>query len=185
MKRLLYVSMIMVLAVTLLPMSVFAAAPAELDLKVRNQTGVEVEIRLTGADGVPMFVTLPAGTSTLTLTEGIYEYYVNLPCGVATGTWNVNVVKILYLSCSHDMANAMLVKSMKACEYWGSWDDDFQDYLDGDMGVIEPDFYLVYDSSGNGMHCLDSFMSDFMDLPGWQLRGNDGEVNLEDPNFFI
>ena len=184
MKRLLYVSVILVLALSLLPISVFAAAPAELDLKVRNQTGVEVEIRLTGPDGVPMFVTLPAGTSTLTLTEGIYEYYVNLPCGVATGTWNVNVVKILYLSCSHGMANALLIKSMKVCEYWGGWDSDFQEYLDGYPDVDEPDFFLDGYYSTYGLYCLDSFMTDFMNLPGWQIWNGDGEIISEDPSFY-
>lgn len=184
MKKYLSVIIVLVLLMTLIPVNAFAAAPQDLDLKVRNQTGVPVEMRLTGADGVPLFVTLPAGSSTLTLTEGVYEYYAVLPCGVASGSWNVNVVKILYLSCAHDMANSLLVKSLYECEFMGSWDGDFQDYLDGFLGVEEPDFYIGRDSAVYGILCLDPYLDAFYSLPGWEMRDINGDVIDSDPDFY-
>jgi len=183
MKRMLYFIAIVVLVLTLLPARVFAAAPQNLDLKVRNQTGGEVELRVTGTDGVPKYFSLPAGTSTLTLTEGVYEYYAILPCGFAAGTWNVNVVKILYLSCSHDMVNVLLVKAMVDCYYWGSWDYNFDKYLAGYWSA-EPDFYLGFNPEGFGMRCLDTYMEEFYSIPGWQLWDADFGLIAQDPDFY-
>jgi len=83
----------------LLPLNVFAAEPAELDLRVYNRTEGPVSVRLTASDGTLQYLELPVGVSELTLTEGIYEYYIITSCGTQVGQWNVNVVKELLIKC--------------------------------------------------------------------------------------
>lgn len=111
---------IVLLVLTLLPVSVFAAEPAELDLRVYNRTEGPVSVRLTAADGTLQYLELPVGVSELTLTEGIYEYYVVTSCGTQVGQWNVNVVKELLIKCSEDVLELSL---QRACpdNKWGHY----------------------------------------------------------------
>lgn len=91
---------IVVLILTLLPINAFAAEPAELDLRVYNRTGDPVSVRLTTGDEAPIYLEFPDGVSEVTLTEGIYEYYIITSCGTQVGLWNVNVVKELLIKCT-------------------------------------------------------------------------------------
>lgn len=111
---------VLALILALLPLNVFAAEPAELDIRVYNRTGAPASVRLTDADGALTWLDLPAEESVVTLTEGIYEYYAVTACGPQVGTWNVNVVKELMLRCENEMP-AITLK--KACpdNFWGQY----------------------------------------------------------------
>lgn len=104
---------IVMLLVTAIPASVFAAAPQDLTLHVRNRTGVAVELNLQDANGNISFYTVAEGVSEMTLTEGVYSYWADLPCGHIAGTWNVNVVKTLFLSCDNAMPTVYLTRIQK------------------------------------------------------------------------
>lgn len=92
--------MIVVLSLitALLPVSVFAAAPKEVTLNIRNSSGTPVELSLVNASGSTQFFTIEPGVSALTLTEGVYTFWLSLPSGNYSGRWNVNVTKTLFIS---------------------------------------------------------------------------------------
>lgn len=98
-KRLLFLCVIVALLATLAPVSVFAAEPAEVKVFVHNNTGGEVELSLTDADGNIHWMTAVAGVSTHEMTEGKYQFYAVTPCGTQAGLWNLNVAKELFIEC--------------------------------------------------------------------------------------
>lgn len=108
-KSLIYSIILVLLLISIIPVTVLAGKPKELVLDVRNRTSAEVELRVTDEFGISRFYTIPAGVTTLTLQEGSYSYYASLPCGNLAGMWNVNVMKTLMLDCEADQPSVDLV----------------------------------------------------------------------------
>lgn len=177
---------------------VFAAEVAEYTIDVRNRTGAAVELNYRGADGILRWVTIPEGVSSLTLNEGVYSYWASTSCGNIAGDMNVSQQRqILWVTCDEAVpALQILVPGIAGgCQYYGWWDSDLQNYIDGDSGAEQPDIYLIVDGSdpsyvaANGPGCIDSLMDAFYSMPGWQIReinsGGGSDVIEEDPDFFI
>jgi len=102
--------MVIILIITLLPVNVFAAQPQEINLVVRNRIGGPVEVNLTDEFGNIQFFSFEEGVSELALTEGQYQFWASMPCGNLAGTWNVNISKILFLSCDQAIPSAELTR---------------------------------------------------------------------------
>lgn len=80
--------------------SASAAKPGQFTIKVRNLTGEPVGFNYTNADGNISFATFPAGSSSLTLTEGKYSYWAVLNCGHTAGSFNlVQQSQTIWLKC--------------------------------------------------------------------------------------
>lgn len=106
---------VLVLAL-LLPTAVLAAKPQEFEVSVRNRTGQPAELRVTGADGIHHMFNVPVGYSTITLPEGVHNYYAATACGNTAGNWNMSMKKTLVLDCFQTGAAAYLAtKPEKAC----------------------------------------------------------------------
>lgn len=97
-----------ILIIALLPVNVFAAQPQEVSWFVRNRTGGSVEVSLTDEFGNLQFFTFEEGVSEISLMEGKYQFWASMECGNLAGTWNVNLSKILYLSCDQALPFAEL-----------------------------------------------------------------------------
>lgn len=130
MRNKLMLLVVVVLVIAMLPVGVFAGKPAELDLKVYNRTETPVSVQLTDANGALSWLEIPVGVSSVTLTEGIYEYYVVTSCGTLGGRWNVNVVKDLFIKCEENAA-VPEVSLKKQC-WEGTWwyDVNGESYFD-------------------------------------------------------
>jgi len=179
-----------VLLITTLFSGASASGPAQLKVNVRNATGAVVSLRLTDANGINTFFSLEPGVYPITLTESVYSWYASLPCGNLAGSWNVNVVKTLYLSCQHEVAFASMKKSINGCQYFGSWDDDF-DYLHyGGSEYVEPDFLVGPGAALSGevpLMCLDPYLSELYSWHNWQIQYVDENghwtIIEEDPDY--
>ena len=99
MNRKIFFALLAALMVATLPGIAMAAQPAPITLTVRNQTGADASVQLTGPDGAPQFLELPAGVYKMEMTEGVYSFYANTQCGSMAGVWNVDKSKTLYLNC--------------------------------------------------------------------------------------
>ncbi len=99
------------------PLSVFAAEPAEIKVFVRNQTGGPVELALTDADGLKTFYSLPAGITELELLDGWYDYYASTQCGAQSGVWNLPTTRSLYIGCKDGMVSTAVV--VNGCQKTG------------------------------------------------------------------
>lgn len=137
MKRSFLTSLVLIaLFVTMVPGTVFAAAPADVIVFIRNQTGGQVNLSLTLPGGFPIYKTLDAGTSQFGITEGTYTYYASTPCGNSSGQWNLTVNKTLLLSCNSGSPTASLTRINgctvgvyeSAFNMWENW-TIWQDYL--------------------------------------------------------
>lgn len=117
MKKTLIVLLSVMLLLSLIPATVFAAEPAELKVRVRNTSGGDVDLKLTAEDGSVQYITLPNGVYETTLMEGKYQYYAVMPCGTQFGEWNLNVSKTLYLQCK----DGQPIVDLQYCpnNYWG------------------------------------------------------------------
>lgn len=111
---------IALLLISLIPVSAFAAAPADLKVFVRNTTGAEVDLRLTDANGDYIWLTIPAGVSEVELMEGKYEYYAVTNCGTQFGQWNLNVSKQLDIHCKDGELEFNLAKRCSN-GWWGTY----------------------------------------------------------------
>ena len=100
-----YLFGLLVLALLVLPMSTLAAAPQEVVVHVRNQTGAPVELSLTNADGVKLFFTLTPGVNNITLLDGLYDFYAGTACGAQAGVWNLPVTTTYYIDCKGQQLN--------------------------------------------------------------------------------
>ena len=98
-KQFLIVSLVVVMLVSMLPVVALAAAPAEIQVDVRNQTGDVAQVSLTDANGNPIYLSFDAGNSTISLTEGYYTAYVSTVCGSYAGQWHVDGKKVIYIEC--------------------------------------------------------------------------------------
>ena len=98
-KQFLIVSLVVALLVSMLPAVALAAAPAEIQVDVRNQTGAVAQVSLTDANGNPIYFSFDAGNSTISLTERYYTAYVSTVCGSYAGQWHVDGKKAIYIEC--------------------------------------------------------------------------------------
>lgn len=121
--KLLSLMIVVVLLISLLPIAVFAAAPVEYTIDVRNRTGAPVEFNYRGADGILHWVTVPEGVSSLTLMEGVYSYWVDPVCGHIAGEINLSQQRqILWITCDNAVPTVKLavpVKTKPASTYVG------------------------------------------------------------------
>lgn len=99
MKKIAKFFSILLLAVLIIPYSVGAAEPVEVEMTVRNHTGGEVSLKLVDASGLPIFMFYLPGVFQEFLPEGKYDYYASTPCGNVAGVLNLNVAKTLYFGC--------------------------------------------------------------------------------------
>lgn len=120
--KLLTILVLLTLLISLLPISVFAAAPGEFTIDVRNRTGSSVEFNYRGSDGILHWVSVPVGVSSLTLVEDVYSYWADPNCGHIAGNINVNQQRqILWITCGSTLPVVVLTRPHKAnpCEDWG------------------------------------------------------------------
>ena len=111
MKKMLFTAVILVVLLTSLVGTVFAAGPVDFTIDVRNRTGAEVAFNYTGADGVHHTTSIPAGISKLTLTEGVYQYWASPSCGNIAGSINLTQQhQTLWIDCSGVKAAMKLTK---------------------------------------------------------------------------
>ncbi len=91
---------ILALLVSMLPISgVMAAKPAKVSIYVNNATGGTVALALVGASGYQNNINYLPGMSATTLTEGIYSYRANTPCGLKIGKFNLTRNRQLEFFC--------------------------------------------------------------------------------------
>lgn len=112
---------VFVVVLSLFPFTVFAAAPSELTIKVKNNTGAAVTGSATDANGNVIWLDLPDGISSVPMTEGIYTYYLVTKCGTQYGTWNLNVTKVLEIECKSGTPEVMFYKQCPDNLYGHYW----------------------------------------------------------------
>jgi hypothetical protein len=119
-KKLFSCALMVVLVSILLPATAIAGSPQPLHLNVRNQSGGVVTLNLTDANGGITFFQLESGVYAVELTEGVYSYWASTPCGNVAGSWNVNVSKVLFLSCKSGLTLRNQANSHRlACSDFG------------------------------------------------------------------
>jgi len=121
MKNKMLLMMVIVMLVSLVPMAAFAAAPAELTVKVKNNTGGVVTGKAEDSSGNLYWLDLPAGVSEITMTEGVYTTYLVTNCGTQYGTWNLNVTKVLEIECQNGSPDVSLYKQCPDNLYGHYW----------------------------------------------------------------
>lgn len=171
MKRKFSFLFVFVLIISMLPISVFAGGPVELDVRVYNRTGAPISLKLTSlADGAISWVQLPANESIMALTEGKYEYYAVTKCGTQFGIWNVNVVKELLLKCEDDKPAISL---SRACpdnlygHYWYATAPGEQSWVFVPWDILNvPDTLGGSDWQDGGIDC---WSNKDQHWPGWLL----------------
>jgi hypothetical protein len=68
---------------------------------VKNKTGGEVQMSLTGPDG-KTYYSFGTGWGSFNIQAGIYSYYVLTPCGALSGQINLTRAKMIVFSCTAD-----------------------------------------------------------------------------------
>jgi hypothetical protein len=94
----------------------FSASPAEITVRVRNQTGGIVTLSLTLAGVPPIYKTLESGVTSFNIPEGVYDFYASTPCGNQAGQWNININKTLFLTCHSGSPAISLTKIFTGCD---------------------------------------------------------------------
>jgi hypothetical protein len=87
-----------ILLSTLAVSSALAKNEPPVKNSVRNQTGGEVQMSLSGPNGIT-FYSFGLGVGSFTIQEGIYSYYIKTPCGVLSGQMTLTRSKTLAFSC--------------------------------------------------------------------------------------
>ena len=91
-----------------------AANAKQYTIDVRNRTGLPVELNYKTTDGILHMVTVPSGVSSLTLFQGVYQYWADPKCGHIAGTFNLTQQRqILWIQCDADIPSLELVKRHK------------------------------------------------------------------------
>ena len=93
---------IVALLALVLPGAAFGKGPAEIKVWIRNVTGGEVAMSLTGSDGNIMYLTLVNDMTQVTIKEGNYDFYAQTRCGATAGTWNLEPGGKYILRCIDD-----------------------------------------------------------------------------------
>jgi YD repeat-containing protein len=113
MKKYLFTLIVVTALMIGLTGTVFAAGPVEYTIDVRNRTGQSVELNYTGADQIIHTTTIPAGVTSLTLTEGTYGYWADPKCGHISGSMNISQQSsILWISCDASVPALKITKSV-------------------------------------------------------------------------
>lgn len=114
MKKYIVFCVTVLLLISLLPTSVFAAGPVEYTIDVRNRTGEAVELSYTGSDNITHFVKIGAGVTSLTINEGVYSYFASPKCGNIAGQMNISQQRqTLWISCDDANPSLSVTKTNK------------------------------------------------------------------------
>ena len=125
MKKIVFTAMIIAALLIGITGTVFAKVPAEYTIDVRNRTGAPVQFNYRGADGINHWATIPAGVTSLTLTQGVYAYWADPKCGHIAGNVNIDAQnKTLWIGCesAHPFVVATFIRkssSSSSCSPWG------------------------------------------------------------------
>ena len=141
--------------------SALAAGPSEFTIDVRNHTGAPVEFNYTGADGVHHTTTIPAGVTSLTLMEGVYNFWADPSCGHVAGSININQQRqILMIDCGAAQTVGLgYIKPKSGVVFYqclnggsGPYEYNFYDWNDNydDWGVYGTFCYAVAPTDGDG-----------------------------------
>ena len=122
MKKIIFTAMIIAALLIGITGTVFAKGPAEYTIDVRNRTGAPVQFNYRGADGINHWATIPAGVTSLTLTQGVYAYWADPKCGHIAGNVNIDAQnKTLWIGCesAHPFVVATFIRKSSSCSDWG------------------------------------------------------------------
>jgi hypothetical protein len=92
---------ILAMLISIFPMSTAMASrdATQVTIKIKNQTGGTVLVRLTDENGKSLFFEYGPGHTNTVVFESRFQYYASTPCGNQSGVFNVNVTKELFFSC--------------------------------------------------------------------------------------
>lgn len=138
MKRSVFITLLVSLLLLALPFGAMAAAPTEITVHVRNQTGAPVDLALTNADGIKTYITLVVGNNNLTLFDGVYDFYAATTCGGQTGVMNLPASLTYVIDCKTGQAS---VHKLEECQDKGLY-IYFYDY------VTNKDAYIPWTGYG-------------------------------------
>ncbi|MCX6081288.1 MAG: hypothetical protein NTW32_17285 [Chloroflexi bacterium] len=104
MKKIVVAIVMLTLLFSLLPASSALAGKAigDVTISVKNHTGGNVTLTLSDQYGNRFVFNYEPGMFDSTVLEGRYSYYANTPCGIQTGSFNMNVNKHLDFFCNTD-----------------------------------------------------------------------------------
>ncbi len=102
MKKALVITIVLVILLSMLPMSgAFAKSGGTALVEIRNATGATITVNLSNGKTLTWY----PGTSRFTIASGYYTYYAQTACGLKTGKWNFTNGKTIVLgwkNCSPD-----------------------------------------------------------------------------------
>jgi hypothetical protein len=162
MKKFAVALIILALLFSILPTSTVLAKreTSYVNLSVNNRTRANVTLILFDQNDNRLVFTYEPGMFVSTVLPGRYSYYVQTPCGVQAGQFNLNVNKILDFHCTKNVQKISLVRPFEkaACELM------FWTYQRGKSGPIvyyvnyppEARDYLIKNGQG-GWACYDGF----------------------------
>ena len=104
------------LLVAALPAAVFAAAPSEVGIDVRNRTGGTASLRLTLPNEAPLYLNFQDGTSSFSVPNGVYDFYLSAPCGNLAGQLNFNIAKTMFIDCTPSGPSVGLSRPTPPCD---------------------------------------------------------------------
>ncbi len=98
MKKALVITIVLVILLSMLPMSgALAKSGGTALVEIRNATGGTVSVGLSNGKAYTWY----AGTSRFSIASGYYTYYAQTPCGLKTGKWNFTNGKTIVLTCKN------------------------------------------------------------------------------------
>ncbi len=98
MKKALVITIVLVILLSMLPMSgALAKSGGTALVEIRNATGGTVSVGLSNGKSYTWY----AGTSRFSIASGYYTFYAQTPCGLQTGKWNFTNGKTIVLTCKN------------------------------------------------------------------------------------
>ena len=92
------------------PAAALAGSKVTYDVEVRNLTAAPALIQIKDSAGYPTFFEAPVGISSISMEEGMYDYWVSSSCGNSAGVWNLSRNKILWIECGDNVPSAKLIR---------------------------------------------------------------------------
>ncbi len=94
MKKAVLITVILVILLSMLPMSgALAKSGGTALVEIRNATGATVSVNLSNGKSYTWY----PGTSRFAIASGYYTYYAQTSCGLKTGKWNFTNGKTIVL----------------------------------------------------------------------------------------
>ena len=95
MKKAVLITVILVILLSMLPMSgALAKSGGTALVEIRNTTGSAISVNLSNGKSYTWY----PGTSRFSIASGYYTYYAQTSCGLKTGKWNFTNGKTIVLS---------------------------------------------------------------------------------------